>query len=94
MEVQKLGEVIASEKRSKEQLQKQLDEERDKLFDSLQRLSSVNANFDQKVSIWLRDKSCLESRIILLDQDLQQSHRQLSDMDIARTVKEASQHGY
>jgi chromosome segregation ATPase len=80
MEVQKLGEVIASEKRSKEQLQKQLDEEQGRVADLHQQLSSSNAHFEQKMASWLQEKSVLENRMLEYDIALQQSQSKVSEL--------------
>jgi hypothetical protein len=93
MEVQKLGEVIASEKRSKEQLQKQLDEERFQSSLFLQKnlsleseIKSLKVSFDLQISVFQAalmesnsDFSDKFNRLLTEDSELRSRIQQLTE---------------
>jgi len=93
MEVQKLGEVIASEKRSKEQLQKQLDEEQFQSSLFLQKnlsleseIKSLKVSFDLQISVFQAalmesnsDFSDKFNRLLTEDSELRSRIQQLTE---------------
>jgi hypothetical protein len=63
IEIQTLGDTITSEALSKDQLQKQLNLKRAKIFDLKQQATVDNNIYEDKFNTWMKDKSSLEEHI-------------------------------
>jgi len=88
IEIQTLGDTITSEALSKDQLQKQLNLKRAKIFDLKQQTTIDNNEFEHKFNTCIQDKSSLEEQI---QQMMEESKRdQLLILELRQKLEQSA----